>query len=223
MAQGAKRRVWGIGSPRTFRVHWVLAELGLDYETKPILTRSPEMKSREFRARSEREKIPLYEDDDLVIGESAAIALHLADRHRDRVKLVPEAASLERVRHDELCFFIMTEMDALLYVLRRHEGLPEIYGASEVACDAARDYFLRSLGEMERRLCDARSHLLGSEFSVADILLKSCLDWASFVGIEIPEFFDDYSQRLAQRPAYATAMAINFTPAALAALTPSNV
>ena len=212
------RRLWGIGTARTFRPHWMLAELGLDYVTKEIITRTEAMDSPEFRALSKRGKIPLFEDDDLMIGESAAIVLYLADRYRNEGVFAPESGTNDRARHDELCFFIMSEMDAALYIIRRHGGLPEIYGESKAAVESARAYFLRSASEMENRLRNGRSHLLGDSFSVADLLLKTCLDWAGFAEIELPESLATYSAAIGQRPAYAVAMQRNFTPAALAAL-----
>jgi glutathione S-transferase len=212
------RRVWGIGTPRTMRAHWTLCELGLEYETKPIITRTPAMRSPDFRALSQREKIPLLEDGDLMIGESAAIALHLAERYRGCGNLAPPMGSDARAHHDELCFFVMTEMDAILYLIRRHEGLSEIYGKAETACTAARGYFQRSAEEIERRLSQHSPYLLGEDFQVADLLLKTCLDWAEFTGISHSEPLLRYSQSIAERPAYAAAMAVNFTPEAMAAL-----
>ena len=212
------RRLWGIGTARTFRPHWMLAELGLDYETREIITRTKGMESPELRALSKRGKIPLFEDGDLMIGESAAIVLYLADRYRDHGTFAPESGTNDRARHDELCFFIMSEMDAALYVIRRHAGLPEIYGESSTAVDAARAYFLRSTEEIESRLNDGRPYLLGSRFSVADLLLKTCLDWAGFVQIAVPDALESYSTALASRKPYRVAMEKNFTPAAMAAL-----
>ena len=218
------RRLWGIGTPRTLRPHWMLAELGLEYETVEIITRTEGMASPEFRALSERGKIPLYEDGDLMIGESAAIVLFLADHYRgkrigkDLSDLAPATGTLDDARHRELCFFIMTEMDSALYVIRRHGGLAEIYGESPVAIQSAKDYFLRSSLEIEHRLSDGRPYLLGEHFSAADLLLKTCLDWSGFVQIALPESLTNYSNRLGQRTAFTTAMGINFTPASVAAL-----
>ena len=212
------RRLWGIGTPRTFRPHWMLAELGLDYETKEIITRTETMNAPAFRTLSERAKIPLFEDGDLMIGESAAIVLYLADRYRDHGVFAPDPGTSDRARHDELCFFIMTEMDAVLYIIRRHGGLHEIYGKSKAAVESAGAFFLRSTSEIENRLRDGRSHLLGDEFSVSDLLLKTCLDWAGFVQIELPESLATSSDAIGRRSAYAVATKKNFTAAALAAL-----
>ena len=211
-------RLWGIGTPRTFRAHWTLEELGLPYETREIITRTAAMDLPEFKALSGRAKIPLLEDGDLMIGESAAIAIYLADRNRGRHALIPVAGSDERARHDELCFFIMTELDGPLYITRRHEGLSEIYGESPVAVESAKAYFLRSANEMESRLEDGRPFLLGDDFTVADILLQSCLFWGKTLGLNLPGSLEAYSTRLATRPAFIAAMKTNFTPATMAAL-----
>lgn len=218
----SERRVWGIGTPRTLRPHWMLHELDLPYETTKILTRSEAMDGPAFAALNGRQKIPVYEEDGLVIGESGAIVMHLADRHRDRAALAPEPGSAERARCDDLCLFALTELDAVLYVIRRHEGLPDIYGASQTACAAARGYVLRGVGEIERRLADGRPYLLGDAFSIADLLVASCLEWAVFVAIALPESVQPYRERIAKREALRKAMAINFPPEALAALRPAG-
>src|SRR4029453_17872961 len=162
----AVRRVWGIGSPRTLRPHWMLHELGLDYETRAIIPRSAEMDDPELLGFTQRRKIPFFQDGEIRIGESGAIVFYLADHYRERGPLSPEPGTAARAAFEELAFFVLMELDATaLYVLRRHEGLADVYGVAPEACTAARDYFQRMVGEIERRLADGRPHLLGSEFS----------------------------------------------------------
>jgi glutathione S-transferase len=205
--------LWGVETPRTLRPHWLLAELGIPYECREILPRSSEMQSPEFLALAPRRKVPILEDGDLVIGESGAILLHLASRYGGGRGWVPEPASPQRAHFDDLCFFTLTELDAPLYVIRRHADLPEVYGESVVAVEAARAYFLRQVEETQRQFSNGRPHLLGDTFSVADILLVSCLTWADFIGIEVEQELEDYRDRLIQRPAYRAASRANF-PAA---------
>jgi glutathione S-transferase len=215
----AVRRVWGIGTPRTLRVHWMLHELGLDYETRAILPRSAQMDDPELWRLTQRRKIPFFEDGEIRIGESGAIVAYLADTYRGRAQLAPAPGTPARAAFDEIAFFVLMELDATaLYVLRRHEGLPDVYGAAPEACAAARGYFARMVGEIERRLGDGRPHVLGDAFSAADVLLTSCLAWAQFVAIPLATPLDAYRERVAARPAFAAAMSVNFPPEALAAL-----
>jgi len=211
-------RVWGVGTPRTLRVHWMLAELELSYETREILPRTAGMQDPDFQTIAPRGKVPILEDGELVVGESGAILFHLATRDGVERQLAPSPGSAERARFDDLCFFTLTELDAPLYVIRRHAGLPEVYGESPVAVHAARDYFLRQVAEMQRQLCDGRPHLMGEAFTLADILLMSCLGWAQHIEIELPQTLDAYGRRLARRPAYQRGWSANFPPTARAAV-----
>ncbi|WP_237216649.1 glutathione S-transferase family protein [Falsiroseomonas oryziterrae] len=159
---------------------------------------------------SPRGKIPVLQDGALTLTESAAIVNHLAMRHgRDGARLMPADAE-GRARYDEWCFFIMTELDATsLYVLRRHVGLPHIYGESPEAVRAARAYFKRQAGSVAASLGDGRPWLLGEAFSGADILLATCLDWAAASDLALPDGVLDYHARARARPAYAAARQAN--------------
>lgn len=215
----ATRRLWGIGTSRTVRAHWMLLELGLDYETRPVLPRSDAMNDPELLRWTRRGKVPFLEDGEVRIGESGAILFYLADRYRERGAFAPAPGTPERAVFEDLAFFVLTELDATtLYVLRRHEGLPEVYGAAPEACTAARAYFLRQLADVERRLADGRPYLLGETFSAVDILLVSCLAWAQFLDIPLGERLVAYRDGVATRPGYRDAFRRNFPPEALAAL-----
>jgi len=199
--------VWGIGTTRTLRAHWTLQELGLTYGTTPIRSRTPEQTSAAYRAVNPLQKIPVLEIDGLRYGESGAIALELAARFRARADLWPEAA---RARVLEWCFYVAMELDATsLYVIRRHGDLPEIYGAAPAAVSGARDYWLKQAAKAEMALGDGRPWLLGETFSVADILLGSCLGWAARRGAALPQALRDYETRLHARPGYRRAAEAN--------------
>jgi glutathione S-transferase len=66
--------LWGVNTSRTLRAHWALHELGLQYDCRPILPRTGEIQTPEYTALNPRQKIPLLQDGDFRIGESAAIA-----------------------------------------------------------------------------------------------------------------------------------------------------
>ena len=70
--------LWGVGTSRTVRAHWAMAELGLAYETRAIGARTGETQTAEYTALNPRQKIPLLQDGDFCIGESAATGLSLS-------------------------------------------------------------------------------------------------------------------------------------------------
>ena len=74
-----RRILWGAATARTLRAHWMLHELGLDYETRPIGSRTGETATAEFTQLNPRQKIPLLQDGEVTLAESAAIVTYLAE------------------------------------------------------------------------------------------------------------------------------------------------
>lgn len=66
------------GLVRDLRVRWALEEAGLPY--KAWLIGPDDQKSERYRAMQPFGQVPAYEEDDLVLFESGAILLHIADR-----------------------------------------------------------------------------------------------------------------------------------------------
>jgi glutathione S-transferase len=206
-----ERIVWGIRTLRTIRAHWMLRELGLDYQLRPIGSRTGETQTEEFRRLNPREKIPVLQDGGLVLAESAAIVTYLAETYGAGTELIPEAGTPARARYYEWCFFVMTELDATtLYVIRRHDDLRELYGEAPNAIQAARDGFAKQVKVADRCLADGRPHLLGDAFTGADLLLNTCLGWAGYCQIPISDTLQSFLERTSARPAYRAAWAVNF-------------
>lgn len=209
--------LWGAGTSRTIRPHWALHELGLAYQCRPIQPRTGETKTPEFTALTARQKVPVLQDDDLVITESAAIITYLSDAYgQPHNRLVPEA-SRERARCLEWCFFVISELDATsLYVMRRHGDLRHIYGDAPLVNAAAAAYFQQQMRSVERALDDGRRYLLGDRFSIADILLATCVSWAVRYGIPVADKVAAYNRQITAREAYARAVRSNTPPAGAA-------
>ncbi len=205
--------LWGAGTSRAMRPHWALAELGLDYDSRPIQARTGETKTPEYTALTARQKIPLLQDGDFTITESAAIAIYLSDTYgSETTALVPTGAQA-RARCLEWCFFVISELDAAsLYVIRRHRYLPEFYGPAPEACEQAAAYFGQQMRSVERELAEDRPFLLGDRLTVADILLSTCLSWATAYGVPIDPRAAAYNARMTDRPAYHQAAMRNTSP-----------
>jgi len=211
MSEKRKLVVWGVGTSRTMRVHWLLHELGLDYETRRIESRTGETQSDEYSSINPRQKIPTLVDGDLVVTESAAIMRHLR-RISDNLRYDDYQLSLPGLAdYDEWLSFILMELDATsLYVVRRHRDLPNIYGEAENAVSSSIAYFEKMLNSVVDQFA-GKSFIWGSTFSELDILMSICLDWASFVGAQIPGQVSGYHQGIKSRPAYRAAAEFNFS------------
>ena len=195
--------VWGSLLSRASRVHWMLHELDLPYECRPIGPRTGETQTPEFLALNSRGKIPVLVDGDLVLTESAAILNYLGETYGRDTGLVPPAGSPERTRYDEWCFYVATELDAhTLYVIRKHRDLVALYGEAPNAIKTAEEGFAKQVRFAERALSDGREWLLGSTFTAADILLALCLHWASAYGLPLSGVLRDYLDRAIARDAY---------------------
>jgi glutathione S-transferase len=202
--------LWGVGTPRTMRAHWMLHELDLAYESRPIGSRTGETQTPEYTRLNPGQKIPVLQDGDFVLSESAAIVNYLAQRYGASRNLALPASTRERARYDEWCYFVMMELDAdTLYVIRRHEGLPEIYGEAPNAVKAARDCFRQQAQAAAQRLASTGPFVLGERFSGADVLLTTCLANAVRRQIELPDALNEYVARCTAREAYRLAEAAN--------------
>jgi len=145
----------------------MLLELGLEYESRPIQSRSGETLTEQFRRLNPRHKIPVLQHKSFVLTESAAILQYLSDTFADPTRLYVPRDAHARASLNEWCYFIMTELDAgSLYVVRRHEGLASIYGEAPSAVDSAKTYFLHNLEAMAPRIAPSQ-YLFGDLLSTA--------------------------------------------------------
>jgi glutathione S-transferase len=191
------------------RAHWALQELSLPYRTEVIESRTGGTQTPQFTALNPRQKIPVLQDGDFTIAESPAIVCYLAETYCANARLLP-AGQRERAQWLEWSFFITMELDATtLYVIRRHTGLPHIYGEAPAAVETAKTYFFKQLGLVDRTLRAGGPFLMGEQFTTADILLTTCLTWALMREAPIYDSCRTYLERIATRDPYRAALAAN--------------
>ena len=169
-AKGDKQmyEVIGAAGNRSFRVIWLLEEMGLEFTHHNVSPGSPEAK-----AFNPSGKVPVLKVGDDVITDSAAIMTYLADKHG---ALIAQAGTLERARQDAIIHAILDELDAVLWAAARHTFvLPEEHRVSTVK-PSLRWEFNRNVNRLADRI--DTSFAAGDRFSIADILLTHCLNWA---------------------------------------------
>ena len=202
------RILWGAGTPRCLRAHWMLHELELPYERRPIGSRTGETQTEHYGVLNPSRKIPCLEDGDLVLAESGAIVNYLATAYGEG-RFAPPADVRGRARYDQWCFFVLMELDAnTMYIIRRHEDLKDVYGEAPRAVEAARLCFAQQAKAAAERLGQG-PYAMGDRFTGADILLTSCLTGSLRRGVELPDSLVAYTNRITARPAYVRALEAN--------------
>lgn len=191
-------KVIGPTRSRTFRVMWMLEELGQAYEHLPHAPRSPEA-----QAFNPLGKVPALVDGEAVLTDSVAIMTYLADKHG---ALTAPAGTVARARQDAMTFWLIDEMDALLWTAAKHsfalpeaQRLPGIKESLMVEFSAAAEILTERL---------SGPFLMGEEISLPDLLAVHCLNWS--VGAAFARLPDDlhaYAKRLRERPAFQAAFA----------------
>jgi glutathione S-transferase len=183
---------------RPVRVAWTLEELGEPYELT-VITRE-EGRSEEHRARHPLGRVPVLEDDDALVFESAAICLHLADLHPE-AGLLPPPGTHDRALVYQWTIFAPAELEPpLIEAAMQAERDPE-------RAAAARRRFDVATGAVSNAL-EGTEYLVGGRLTVADVLVGTALAFTARAGFadELPVNVKDYLARLAQRPAYQRAV-----------------
>src|SRR5215471_17547400 len=166
-------QLYGNPKSRAMRCLWMLEEMGKPYQLIEKSTRIDDLQSAEYRRLNPNARIPTLVDDDLVLWESMAINLYLAQKYEGPTHCAgPEVLGLAA----QWSFWAMLEMEALLLDLLQHRVvLPEF---ARDASYAERDELLlkKPLGVLNDALT-GRGYLAGNSFTVADLNVASILAW----------------------------------------------
>ncbi len=194
-------RIYAVPNSRSNRAVWTLEEIGIDYELVPVDLGQKLAEGKPFTDINPGGKVPTLVEDGWVLTESAAICTYLADQHPE-AQLTPPAGTRERARYDQWCFFVLSELEQALWTKAKHRfALPEEWRIEAIK-EVAIEEFRLAEAVLAKGLGD-QSFILGEQFSVADILIGTTLNWAE-QGEEIHLSHDNlkaYRKRLNARPA----------------------
>lgn len=193
-------KVYGGVTSRTFRVLWMLEELGEPYE---FINAAP--RSDVVTALNPSGKIPVLQDGGEVITDSTAILTYLADKHS---RLTFSAGTVERAHQDALTHAVLDELDAVLWTAARHGFiLPQEHRVPEVK-PSLKWEFSRNLDRLANRMVGP--FLLGDTMTIADIIATHCINWA--VGAKFPvenETINAYASSMRARDAFRRVRALD--------------
>ena len=190
----------GQGQARDMRVRWALEEVGQPYEVR--LVSFEEMKEAAHRRLQPFGQIPTFEEDGLVLFESGAIVLHIAERHGGLLPADPRA----RARAIAWMFAALTSVEPPIVELEVAQLLE-----GDKPWSAERQRLIE--GRIRDRLDDLSARLgsadwLDGAFSAGDLLMVHALRRLDGTGIveQYPNLAA-FVARAEARPAYQRAFA----------------
>jgi glutathione S-transferase len=157
----------GRGLARDMRVRWALEEVGQPYEVRLVSFKA--MKEPAHLALHPFGQIPTYEEGDLVLFESGAIVLHIAERHAG---LLPDDANA-RSRAIMWMFAAVNTVEPPILDLQNSKFQEGDKPWAEQRLPLVMDRIRHRLGEFSDRLGDA--DWLDGAFSAGDLMMAGVL------------------------------------------------
>ncbi len=193
--------LYGGRAGSSFRPHWMLAELGLSYETKDVDMANGAHRQAEYLAINPAGQVPAMIHDGFVLTESVAMVHFLAEKYNASFfgTNTPEAHAT-MIRWE---LFVLLNIDKNFSTLAMKKwGRP----ASAENEAAAKEALERYLAVLEKHLSE-NAYLTGATFTVADIIARSSFNYAEVAEVDLSGYpsITAWMTRCAERPAYAKA------------------
>jgi glutathione S-transferase len=179
---------------------WMLEEVGVEYDLRFVDLMAGAQKAPEIIALNPMGKLPILTDGELVVTESAAIGLYLADRYAPG-RLAPRLDDPARGTYLRWSLFSPSVIEP--------GSMAAVAGWEFKPAQAGWGTYEAMLQTMEAAIGDG-SFLLGETFSMADVIFGGTLRFMlQFEMVEARPSFTAYAERLAARPALQAADARN--------------
>jgi glutathione S-transferase len=191
-------KLYGLGPTRSLRALWALQELDAAFEFVPVNLPAGEHRRPDFLRLNPAGKLPVLVDGDLVLTESAAIVMYLAEKYAAK-GLMPTDLT-ERAQAYRWSLFAVTELEQPLWRIAKHTFLyPEEKRLPEDIALAKEEF--RTMAAILDRHMDGRAFIVGDSITVADCVTAYVVDWGDESGlIDGYRNLEAYLERMYARP-----------------------
>ena len=198
-------KLYEFGPTRSIRARWTLQELEVDFESIKVNLRAGEHLRPEFLAINPAGRIPVLVDGDLVISESVAIVLYLAEKYPAKQLLPTEVK--QRAEMNRWLMFAVTELEQPLWRITRHTALYPENKRLPADIAIASEEFKQMAAVLARHMRDRR-FVATDRVTVADFVTAYTLDWGNeFRLLDDCPGLQAYIERMYARPRAAPRIA----------------
>lgn len=173
-------KLHGTSRSRSARSLWALEELGVPYEHLPMPT--TDAKSPAHLKLNPNGHVPVLEDDGVVVWESMAINLYLADKYGGNSLWPSEPAG--RAEAYKWSFWAMTEVEPHLITIMRNRVMNAPENRDEKAAQTAVEALKAPLNALEESL-KGKEYLLGKNFTIADLNVAAVMSWIPMMKLDL--------------------------------------
>jgi glutathione S-transferase len=204
------RTIWGRrNSFNVQKVLWLADELGLAYEHVPAGGSFGGLDTPDFRARNPHQKIPVLEDDEVIVWESHAILRYIAARYGNGTIWSSDPAV--EARSDRWVEWSSTTLlPAFTRLFWRFFRTPEAQ-RNAAAIEEAREETARFYAMLDEVLA-SQPYVAGAHLTLADIAAGTSLYRWFNLDLARPSLphVEAWYRRLQTRPAYQTNVMVSF-------------
>ena len=193
-------------APNPRRVRIFAAEKGIALDTRDLSIPAGEHKSPEFLALNPRGQTPALQlDDGTAIAESVAICRYLEATHPEPPLFGRDAKeqALIEMWNRRVEMILMRPVGAVW--VHTHPFTARLPGRNAEWGEANRPRVEEALRFFDSAL-EGREFLAADHYSIADILLLTTVDFATFIGIAVPDNLESlraWHARVSARPSAA--------------------
>ncbi len=189
---------------RATRIAFLLEELGLEWKKITVDLGKREHKSASYLAIHPHGVLPALKDGEVVIWESAAIAIYLADRYPAKGLAPAFDSPLRGPYLTWMVYSVATLEPAVGAIYMARQGAATAQNEAQIAQAVSK---FRESAEVLTKALAGRSTLVGQQFSAADVLIGSILGFADMLGLLADyEVLKKYTAGITAHPAYGRAM-----------------
>ena len=190
--------------------HVLLEELGVPYELALVDRDVDAQSSPAYLKLNPTGRIPVLEDGDLVVFETAAIVLHLLDTRGGgaAAPLVPAVGTPERARFYQWLMYLTNTVQAEAHPFFYPDKHTTDPGGAAVVKAKADERLCEMFALLDRELAASGPYLLGAQYSAVDPYLAMLVRWGRFL-TKPPRHLPhvgELARRVAARPAFVRAM-----------------